>query len=780
MRNTIEDGNPPEWTPRHGPQGSSIRVLLAGGSAETTQPVSALVEDEGYSATMLPEGDGLARALELLRSERFDVAVLDLALTHADELAVVEQLHARAPELPIVVITGRDDDTLALNAVRLGAQDYLIKSRINTGVLRRVLRFAVERHRRREAEQALRRGEEGFRALIEHSSDLTTVLEADGTIRYESPSVERILGYAAADCIGLSAFDVVHPEDRPDAEAAFRRLLKTSENACVLECRVRHQDGSWRTLQSTSRNLLHDPAVSGLVINSHDITERVRAEAERKRTVSLLRATLEATTDGVLVVDHEGQVTSCNEQFARMWSIPAPLLRRGKDRELLKFVCGQLKDPEQFLARVQELYLEPEKENFDIVEFLDGRVFERFSIPQRINGRAVGRVWIFRDITERLRLEEQLRQAQKMEAVGQLAGGVAHDFNNLLTAITGTTELLLEDLPADAPEHEELRQIQRAANRGARLTRQLLAFGRRQVLQPEVLSLNALVRGMEHRLQHLVGEHIRLELRLDAALRYTRVDPQQMEQVIVDLALNARDAMPKGGTLQLRTVNVDTGTSAAGCAASGGHCVHLVISDTGTGMDEEVQSHLFEPFFTTKETGQGTGLGLATVYGTVTQSGGSIRVDSTPGKGAAVTICLPAVADSVGHSSLAAAAARDSTILLAEDEDAVRRVARRILEREGYQVLEAASAEQALEVAREHGGPIHLLLTDVVMPGKNGPELASCLLRSRPDLKVVYMSGFTRDAFGEQGVNRPGTLFIQKPFERRELLQKIHGLLGAG
>src|SRR5881396_2639989 len=372
------------------------------------------------------------------------------------------------------------------------------------------------------------------------------------------------------------------------------------------------------------------------------------------------------------------------------------------------------------------------------------------AVTRAIEG-AVGR-------RERRRLEEQLAHSQRMEAVGRLAGGIAHDFNNVLTAVLGPIELLLLDEPPGRPHREELDIIRDAATRAKDLIRQLLAFSARQVLQPAVVDLNRLVRDVAKMLRRLIGEDIVLETALAPELGAVRVDAGQMEQVLVNLAVNARDAMPEGGRLTIKTDNVD----------AGGSQVLLHVSDSGVGMDEEVQAHLFEPFFTTKPRGKGSGLGLATVYGIVRQSGGHIAVDSAPGRGATFRIYLPRVEAPLDPTDrptpVTAPAAGSETILLVEDEHLVRLLARKVLERAGYRVLVAAGGAEALELAERYAGPIHLLLTDVVMPGMNGRALMRRLAPLRPDLRVLYMSGYADEAVAQHGVLDPGTAFLQKPF----------------
>ncbi len=391
----------------------------------------------------------------------------------------------------------------------------------------------------------------------------------------------------------------------------------------------------------------------------------------------------------------------------------------------------------------------------------------------------------FRDLTDRRRLEEQLLASQRMEAVGRLAGGVAHDFNNILTAILGHAELLREVVEAEGPAAEELQEIRVAATRATMLTQQLLAFSRKQILQPKVLDVNALMSDLEKMLRRLIGEDVALETRFDPAVDRIRADRSQLERAIVNLVLNARDAMPEGGRVTLATANeelaIETATTETP-ARGPGRYVMLAVTDTGVGMDADVQAHLFEPFYTTKERGKGTGLGLATVYGMVRQSGGHVTVESAPGKGSTFRVYLPAVqaAVEVTPSHGVAPLHRGSeTILLVEDDPSVRSVARRVLTRFGYTVIEAVDGASALQQAREHVGRIHLLLTDIIMPGMNGRRVAEEVGFVRPDLKLLFMSGYTDDAIVHHGVVDAGIPFLQKPFTVDELAGKVREVLDA-
>jgi two-component system cell cycle sensor histidine kinase/response regulator CckA len=384
------------------------------------------------------------------------------------------------------------------------------------------------------------------------------------------------------------------------------------------------------------------------------------------------------------------------------------------------------------------------------------------------------------DITDRRALEEQLRQAQKMEAVGRLAGGIAHDFNNLLTVVGGYLHVVLEITPPADPRHDKLKEVLAASNRATALTSQLLAFGRKQMLQPKLVNVNNLLTNMETLLRRLMTEHINLQTDFYSDLPCVKADPNQLEQVLMNLAANARDAMPEGGEFRIRTALID-GNVDADTGRNPGPCVRIQISDTGCGMGQDVLEHVFEPFFTTKGVGKGTGLGLSTVYGIIQQNHGTIGVSSIPGGGTTFEILLPAVSE--GEEAKPAALTFESlrgteTILVAEDDPAVRTLVCKTLEQLGYTVLEAADGDEALGILEQHG-PVHMLLTDVIMPVMGGRELAKRVRSLGADTKVVYMSGYTDDSLAFHGLPQPDTAFIHKPFTARALAEKLRQVLSA-
>jgi signal transduction histidine kinase/CheY-like chemotaxis protein len=515
-----------------------------------------------------------------------------------------------------------------------------------------------------------------------------------------------------------------------------------------------------------------------------DITERKRSELERQESLALFRSLIDTMDAGVLIERADRIVFAANSTYCRIFGIDdGPHEMVGADSAAaVELSKGLLPDPEAFVSRIDRLIRGFEPVAGEEITFADSRVFERDYIPiHSPDGQFVGHMWQYREVTERRSLQLQLHQAQKMEAVGRLAGGVAHDFNNLLTSILGYSGLVLEGL-ADSELRAHVEEVRKAGERAAALTRQLLAFSRKQVLQTRVISLNDVVEGVRRMLERLIGEDIRVTTHLDPSLGLIRADAGQLEQVLLNLAVNSRDAMPSGGELVLGTREItfdDADPHERKLMAPGAYAM-LLVTDNGCGMDRETQRRAFEPFFTTKEKGKGTGLGLSTVYGIVKQSGGYVWVTSEPGRGTAVKIYLPLVdepAEPVISRPDLAVVRGSGAILVLEDERAVRALARAVLTQCGYEVLEAASGAECLRLAESYPGRIDLLLSDIVLPDLGGATVADMLRSIRPGLKVLYMSGYTDSApagLGKEG----GGAFLQKPFAPRTLVAKVQELLG--
>lgn len=635
---------------------------------------------------------------------------------------------------------------------------------------------AIDSTKGKLAEEALRASEEKYRSLFE--GNLAGVLYAslDGTVLDCNDALARILGYdSRPEVLGLNVSDFFpDPADREQV----REALRNGKALANFEKSVPRKDGRlvWLLINACLvKGLRGQPAVIQATLI--DITERKEAEAERM----LLMTAIEQSADGIVITDAQGTIQYVNPAFTHVtgYSREEAL---GKNPRILKSGMHE----EAYYRELWETILGGTIWQGEITNRRsDGSLYpEQMSITPVRNqrGEITHFIAIKAEVTERKRLEQQLWQAQKMEAVGRLASGVAHDFNNLLTIISGYSELLLEHPSTVEPLQGYVNEIRNASGRASSLTRQLLAFSRQQVLAPRVLDLNAIVSNVGKMLKRLIGEDVDLVTILAESLWPVKADPGQIEQVLLNLAVNARDAMPNGGKLTIQTANVEMekGYSQRHLLVLPGPYVLLTFSDTGCGMDAQTQARVFEPFFTTKEKGKGTGLGLAMVYGIVKQSGGYIWVYSEVGKGTTFKIYLPRsveVVESEPRRDGVMAQQGTETLLLVEDEDAVRLLVRSVLEEKGYRVLEARGGEEALKLSEQCGGPIELLVTDVVMPQMSGPELAGRLAKSRPQIKVLYISGYTDSAVLNQGVLDSGAALLQKPFSPQALARKVREVL---
>ncbi len=627
----------------------SFRILLIEDNPGDARLLQIMLRSAVGDVFTVEHTDRLSTGIALLRRSKYDALLLDLGLPDSQGIDTVKAVLSQFPTLPTIVLTGRDDDELAAQAVGVGAQDFIGKEKLPSETLARALRHAIERGKIREK---LRESEELFQLITENAGDLIAVVDPHGKRIYNSPSYQTVLGYSPEELKGTSPFEQIHPDDHESVRNALEQARSNRTGGRIVY-RMRHKNGSWRFLESTR---------------------------------SIIR-------------NEEGEVTKV--------------------------------------------------------------------------------VSINRDITERRLLEEQFMQSQKMEAVGRLSGGIAHDFNNLLGVMIGYAEYLQEELEGGNKLRSSVNEIVKAGKRAAALTRQLLAFSRQQVLDPKVLDINAIVCDIDQLLRRVIGEDIQLGTKLDPLLGHVKADHSQIEQVLVNLAVNARDAMPNGGklTIQTKRVDLDAALLQNHYPNNPGSYACLTVTDTGVGMDAATKARAFEPFFTTKEKGKGTGLGLSTVYGVVKQSGGHIHIDSSPGEGTTFNIYLPLTcevsATKTAEPDPMHLRSGSETILIAEDEPAMRTLVRNILQAYGYTVLEANDGEEALAISREHRGALELLLTDVIMPGMGGKALAQEIIRERPETAVVYMSGYTGHTYKEQWPLEPGSFLLMKPFTRQDLSRTI-------
>jgi len=645
----------------------------------------------------------------------------------------------------------------------------------------------------RQTQAALRASETRYRLISENTGDVIWLLDPKTRhFTYVSPSIKRQSGYTPEEVIAQPVENILTAESYSRMREDFwERTAKfeagdEAERIQTYEVDERRRDGTVVRMEVVVTLLAGpDGRVREVLGVARDVTERHRQTEALREKEYWLSESQRASRIGSYTLDIGAGVWTSSATLDEILGIGQEYGRTVEGWARLIYVEDAQEAAEYLRAHVVGQQMPFDRE-YRIVRPSDGQirwVHGRGELVRDAKGQLLTLAGTIQDITERKRLEEQLLQAQKMESVGRLAGGVAHDFNNLLTVINGYCDLMLEGMDASNPLKEQLDEVRGAGQRAASLTQQLLAFSRRQVMRPQVLNLNGFLRETERLLRRLIGEDVRLVTMLAESLGKVKADPGQISQVILNLAVNARDAMPGGGSLTIETANVDIDakSGAAQEAATPGRYVRLSVSDTGAGMDADTRMHLFEPFYTTKPAGQGTGLGLSSVYGIVRQSGGWISVYSEPGHGTQFHVYLPRVESQTDSAAVAvekpAPAFGTETVLVAEDQHNVRRLVSLMLSGFGYQVLVAANGAEALAVASSHDGRIDLLITDVVMPGMSGRELAVELARQRPGIHVLYMSGYTGNVTAQHGLLQEGVAFIQKPFTAETLAVKVRETL---
>lgn len=735
---------------------------------------------------------------DALKTGTWDVVLCDYSMPKFGALEALRVVKESTLDLPFIIISGTVGEDLAVEAMRAGAHDYLMKDKLARLVptIEREMLDAENRRARVKAEADQKKLQAQLNTQRERLNNIVAnvpgvVWETRGTpfgqdqqITFVSDYIEQMLGYSVREwrMSPEMSLQLMHPDDRERVNRETNLAYQSGQKNRT-EFRLLNKNGQpvWVETHSAVIKDLNGNVVGrrGVTI---DISERKQAEEALREAEAKFRSIFENAVEGIFQATPEGAYVAVNPAMARILGYASP-------EELIEErICFS---EYNYVDKDTRRELRERLDQDGIVMGFECEVFRKdatkLSTIQNVRairdeqGTLLHYEGSIEDVSERKVLESQLRQAQKLEAIGMLAGGIAHDFNNLLTVICGYCDLSLYQLDEHDPLHRNLNEISRAADRAGVLTRQLLAFSRKQVLMPRVLDLNSVVSEMEKLLRRLIGENIEFRAILAENLGSMKADPGQLEQVIMNLAINSRDAMPNGGKLIIETNNVylDEEHAKRHVTVSAGHYVMLAVSDTGSGMDKETQGRIFEPFFTTKEQGKGTGLGLAMVYGIVKQSGGSIWVYSEVGRGTTFKIYLPRVDEQPARE--APRTARDvirgtETVLVAEDEEMVRQLACEVLTTYGYKVLPAANGGSAFLVCEKHEGRIDLLITDVVMPEMSGLELSARLRMLKPELKVLFMSGYTDNALIHQGMIE-GENFIQKPFSPLGLVEKVRSVL---
>jgi PAS domain S-box-containing protein len=814
------------------------RILVVEDSPTQSHQLQCILEKEGYLVEVAPDGE---QGFEVFSASDFDLVISDVLMPGISGYELCRKIKddpARRDVL-IILLTALTDPMDIIQGLECGADNFITKStqpddllgRVRTMLDHKTLRTGgkfkvgaevvflgkrltinsdkeqilnllistfedVVRTNRelraketelvaaksqvdkyaRQLEGQVRSTEDKYQKLMEQAQDAIFIVDTSGTVQEVNLQAEKLLGQPAAEVVGCSYEKWVPASELDHQRAQFRKLL-AGGSARMDNARLNRVDGTLVCVDYSS-SLVEVDGEGVVLVILHDVTERNRTQ----EAVARLAALVEGSEDAIICRNLDGIITSWNPGAERLYGYTAQeavgqhlsvIVPAERSDELAKMM-EQIRRGER-VAPVQTVGRQKDGSLIDVAVSV--------SPVRDTSCQLIGASIIAQDITGTKRLEEQFRQAQKMEAVGQLAGGVAHDFNNLLTVISGYSEVLLSRLPATDPASGLLQEIHKAGERAAGLTRQLLAFSRKQIIQPKVLDLNALASDVGKMLRRMIGEDVSLVTVLAPRLGRVKADPGQIEQVLMNLAVNSRDAMPEGGKLTIETANVELERSytQGRPEVQPGSYVLLAVSDTGCGMTEEVKAHIFEPFFTTKEPGKGTGLGLATAYGIVKQSGGYVYVYSEPGHGTTFKIYLPLVEDGIpsgkSYPDPKPMPHGSETILLVEDEDAVRSLTRYILQMQGYAVLEAKDGEEALRVAEQHRGGFHLLMTDVVMPRMGGRRLAERLAQTQPGVKVLFLSGYTDDAVVRHGVLEAEVAFLQKPFTPSALTQKVRDVL---
>ena len=635
---------------------------------------------------------------------------------------------------------------------------------------------------RKETDTVLRESEAYFREITENASDMIVIVDEKGSITYASPSVDRFLGYRPEELIGKSTFDFIHPEDIQRAMLDFAEAIQMNEPAIPNFFRVFHKDGSVHILEGLGKNLLHHPTVSGFIMNVRDITARVSAEQAVRTAAKRWQTTFDAMLDPIALLTADGTVEQCNQAFAAFLGQEAGVVIGQKCYQLIHQAdtyipgCPLVRALKNGMRETMELPV-GEKTLFVVTDPI-----------QSPDGQITGFVHIIRDITESKRLQAQLLETRKTEAIATLAGGIAHQFNNALSSITGHTGLLEMDYPEDAKIMDYTKAMKQSAHRMARLTSQLLAYARGGKYNPQPISLSELVEGALPSIQHNLDPAVRMESDLPPDLLNVKVDRTQMQMVLSAIVANSNEAIEPPGRIRISTKNIeiDHGFIKDHPGLKPGPHVCLSIEDDGKGMDEETKERIFGPFFTTHFIGRG--LGMPAAYGIVMNHNGVITVDSEPGKGTTVSIYLPGleaketvaeeVEESVVSTPLTELPTGEGTVLVIEDEEPLVKMFRKILEMLGYRVLEARTGKEAVELAKTFDGQIDLALLDIKLPNMSGNQIYPLIMEARPNLKVVVCSGYSIDGPAQEILDAGAQAFIQKPFFISTLAEKLKDVLG--
>jgi two-component system cell cycle sensor histidine kinase/response regulator CckA len=802
-----------------------MHVLLIEDNEDDAVLIRRALSRQGGGSVTVEWADRLDTGLAQLARGPVDAILADLSLPDNHGLDIVSKLRRHAPDAPVIVLTGLDDEAVAERALRHGAQDYWVKSRLSADGLTRAIRYAIERH---QTELALRRSEERFQLACRATRDAIWDWDIDADTLTWNDTYQTVFGHGPPEKDKRMATwsERIHPEERAGVLTRLRAAIQSADTIWTAEFRFLRTDGTYAYALNRGYVVRSDDGVPRRMIGAMiDMSERRQLDRQRAAQLavtialdesvslgeampSLLRVIGELkdwvfgslwlvdTNKKVLRVDatwHSSLInadeltavyrTACLRPgiglAGQTWRSAIPLILADISEDTT-FPSAYMMAQRAGLRGACAFPIHRGQDIMGVLEFHTQEVLRADDEQRQMLADLGAKI---SQLLHRKDLERQLRQSQKMEALGRMAGGIAHDFNNLLTVINSWSALLLEHASEDEKWKRGLTQIKEAGDKAAGLTRQLLAFTRQQVVEQQVMNLNERVMSIVELMQRVIGEDIHLAVNLDPHLGQVKTDAGQIEQVIMNLVVNARDAMPQGGRLELMTQNVriEEKDSTRQDELHPGAYTVLTVRDSGCGMDADTMAHIFEPFFTTKERGKGTGLGLSTVYGIIKQSGGNIAVESELNNGTTFTIYLPQFGDrppDPQSKPVASSLLRGSeTVLLVEDDEMVLVLAQVVLEAQHYRVLSARNAEQAIELVRHHAQDIDVVLTDTVMPGMGGPALAERLLQLRPGLRVIMTSGYA--GRGQEFIQSLGSqaAFLQKPYTPDMLTKKLREVL---
>ncbi len=764
---------------------TKLRVLMVEDNEDDAILIARLLQRGGFDLEW-QRVDNRADLIHALDQGGWDLLITDYSLPGFSGKEVLEIYKQRNLDIPFIMVSGTIGEDIAVEAMKLGAHDYIMKDNLKRLVpaVKREIKEAVERQKRRQAEEALRVSQQKYRLLVDSLTDVLFQTDQEGRLTFLNPAWKDVTGYEPVTCYQKPLVGFIAAADRRRIAAQLEKLLDGRLKDYRGMMRLVTQDKNYRWVEIRATFLGREHEVGGISGLLRDITEKKKAEENLMREKSFSDSIISSIPGVFYLVDSAGLLRRWNKNLEQLTGLSGNRLRKMHFAELFaederERISSIIRDvfggkDKHFEARLNN------SNGQDRSFLLSGKRIMHHEQPYMV-GTGIDISDQKRVEAEKHILQEQLIQSQKMEAVGRLAGGIAHDFNNILSVIMGSSELLRSRHPMDAFEEEELQQIQVAAERAKELTTQLLAFSRKQTLEMKIINLNEIIARVQKMLKRLLREDIELVIQLYPKLQNIKADPGQLEQVLINLAINAQDAMPDGGVIKIETdhTTLDVQSASRFPELESGTYVLLKFSDTGTGMDKTTRAQVFDPFFTTKKSG--TGLGLSTVYGIIKQHGGHIWVESEKDAGTTFHIIFPRMVERAEFGQmdvkLPHQRGNNELIMVVEDDPAVRSIVTKMLQENNYRVIAVENPEKAVHLAAQKKDHLDMLLTDVIMPGLNGKELYEAIRRYCPNIRVLFMSGYTDDIINHDAFHASGANFLQKPFTMEKLCEKVREVL---